>query len=146
MAQVFVRIRPSVTTGAPVPAGDAARENCVHATSRHSLAIAPPEGSQAYKSGDRGQTYAFTRVFDSDTPQDTYFESTTAPLVGGVALQHGYGGGGWCQTCLPCMPGMCPAYLFPCCSAPFLSVCPLLFTPLSHHRCVTCCATLRTTA
>ncbi|PSC76545.1 Kinesin KIF19 [Micractinium conductrix] len=79
--QVFVRIRPSVTTGAPVPAGDAARENCVHATSRHSLAIAPPEGSQAYKSGDRGQTYAFTRVFDSDTPQDTYFESTTAPLV-----------------------------------------------------------------
>lgn len=114
MAQVFVRIRPSVTTGAPVPAGDAARENCVHATSRHSLAIAPPEGSQAYKSGDRGQTYAFTRVFDSDTPQDTYFESTTAPLVGGVALQHGYGGEGGarraCRACLVCaLPTCSPA-------------------------------------
>lgn len=84
--QVFVRIRPSVTPGAPAPKGasaaDLARENCVHATSRHSIAIAPPEGSQAYKSGDRGQTYSFTRVFDRDTPQDEYYEATAAPLVG----------------------------------------------------------------
>lgn len=83
--QVFVRIRPSVTPGAPAPKGasaaDLARENCVHATSRHSIAIAPPEGSQAYKSGDRGQTYSFTRVFDRDTPQDEYYEATAAPLV-----------------------------------------------------------------
>ncbi|KAL4448014.1 hypothetical protein ABPG75_005233 [Micractinium tetrahymenae] len=83
--QVFVRIRPSVTSGAPAPKGafaaDLARENCVHATSRHSIAIAPPEGSQAYKSGDRGQTYSFTRVFDRDTPQEEYYESTAAPLV-----------------------------------------------------------------
>ncbi|KAL4444957.1 hypothetical protein ABPG77_004007 [Micractinium sp. CCAP 211/92] len=83
--QVFVRIRPSVTSGAPAPKGasaaDLARENCVHATSRHSIAIAPPEGSQAYRSGDRGQTYSFTRVFDRDTPQEEYYECTAAPLV-----------------------------------------------------------------
>lgn len=81
-----MRIRPSVTSGAPAPKGasaaDLARENCVHATSRHSIAIAPPEGSQAYKSGDRGQTYSYTRVFDRDTPQEEYYESTAAPLVG----------------------------------------------------------------
>lgn len=86
--QVFVRIRPSVTAGAPAPrtvtAADAARENCVHATSRHSIAIAPPEGSQAYKSGDRGQTYSFSRVFDRDTPQEEYYEATAAPLVSGA--------------------------------------------------------------
>lgn len=36
---------------------------------------------QAYKNGDRGQTYSFTRVFDEDTPQQEYFDSTAAPLV-----------------------------------------------------------------
>lgn len=76
--QVFVRIRPSVTAGAP--RWDA--ENCIHATSAHAIAIAPPEGSQAYKSGDRGQSYAFTRVFDAATQQHEYYASTAAPLVG----------------------------------------------------------------
>ena len=80
--QVFVRIRPSATQGAPRPPDAALMENCIHATSRHSIAIAPPEGSQAYKSGDRGQTYSFTRVFDADTGQQDYYEATAAPLVG----------------------------------------------------------------
>ncbi|PRW57364.1 Kinesin KIF19 [Chlorella sorokiniana] len=75
--QVFVRIRPGVTAGAP--RWDA--ENCIHATSKYSIAIAPPEGSQAYKSGDRGQTYSFTRVFDEHTAQTEYYEATAAPLV-----------------------------------------------------------------
>jgi hypothetical protein len=68
-------------------------DTCVHATSKYSIAIAPPEGSQAYKSGDRGQAYSFTRVFDSDTAQADYFEGTAAPLVrtGGWA----WGAGGW---------------------------------------------------
>ena len=74
---MFVRIRPTVTAG--TPRWDA--DTCVHATSRYSIAIAPPEGSQAYKSGDRGQAYSFTRVFDSDTAQADYFEGTAAPLV-----------------------------------------------------------------
>ena len=74
---VFVRIRPSVTEGAP--RWDA--ENCIHASSRASIAIAPPEGSAAYKSGDRGQTYSFTRVYDEHTSQEDYFQGTAAPLV-----------------------------------------------------------------
>ena len=94
--QVFVRIRPTITattTTAAATVSTAARaaprweaaaggEDCIHATSKHSIAIAPPEGSQAYKSGDRGgQTYAFTRVFPPDTPQQDYYEHTAAPLV-----------------------------------------------------------------
>lgn len=83
--QVFVRIRPSAVAAgghAPVPTPDAALlENCIHATSRHSIAIAPPEGSQAYKAGDRGQTYAFSRVFEAGTSQAEYYEATAAPLV-----------------------------------------------------------------
>ncbi|GAB4824165.1 hypothetical protein N2152v2_011211 [Parachlorella kessleri] len=75
--QVFVRIRPSVTKGAP--RWDT--ENCIHATSKFSIAIAPPEASQAYKNGDRGQTYSFTRVFDEETPQLEYFANTAEPLV-----------------------------------------------------------------
>lgn len=75
--QVFVRIRPSATKDAP--RWDS--ENCIHATSRCSIAIAPPEASQAYKNGDRGQTYSFTRVFDEATPQQDYFDNTAAPLV-----------------------------------------------------------------
>ena len=75
--QVFVRIRPSVTAGAP--RWDA--QNCIHATSKYSIAIAPPEGSQAYKSGDRGQTYSFSRVFEAETGQDEYYNATAAPLV-----------------------------------------------------------------
>ncbi|KAI3438404.1 hypothetical protein D9Q98_000836 [Chlorella vulgaris] len=89
--QVFVRIRPSVTAGAPHPAAAPQQpgqgkagwqlENCVHATSKCAIAIAPPEASQAYKSGDRGQTYSFSRVFDCDTSQLEYYEQTAGPLV-----------------------------------------------------------------
>lgn len=85
--QVFVRIRPSVTAGDPHAKGQPRwePENCVHATSKHSIAIAPPEGSQAYKSGDRGQTYSFSRVFERATGQAEYYEHTAAPLVRGLA-------------------------------------------------------------
>lgn len=99
--QVVVRIRPSVTAGAP--RWDA--ENCIHATSAHSVAIAPPEGSQAYKAGDRGQTYSFSRVFDAGTPQDAYYDATAAPLVRRrcaalrcCAVQGGGGGRWWWEA------------------------------------------------
>lgn len=75
--QVFVRIRPSITEGTPKWGA----ENCIHASSKHSLAIAPPESSLAYKTGDRGQTYSFSQVFPDSTDQQAYFEGTAAPLV-----------------------------------------------------------------
>lgn len=56
-------------------------ENCIHASSKHSLAIAPPEGSLAYRSGDRGQTFSFTQVFDAETTQEQYYIATAGPLV-----------------------------------------------------------------
>eukprot|EP00887_Chlorella_sp_A99_P004608 scaffold4.g4608.t1 len=87
--QVFVRIRPSVTAGAPRPAGGAL-EDCVHAASAHSIAIAPPERSQAYRAGDRGQTYSFTRVFDASTGQTEYYEATAAPLVRDLLRNPGH--------------------------------------------------------
>jgi hypothetical protein len=98
--QVFVRIRPSVTAGAPHPGAPPQQakgprwepENCVHATSKYSIAIAPPEGSQAYKSGDRGQTYSFSRVFECATSQAEYYEHTAAPLVR-VRVVEDRGGG-----------------------------------------------------
>lgn len=57
------------------------KENCIHAESAHTVAIAPPEFSQGYKNGDRGQTYNFSRVFHEHTNQDEYFQATAAPLV-----------------------------------------------------------------
>lgn len=80
--QVFVRIRPTTTDNAAVaapPVWDAA--NCIHASSQHTLAIAPPEGSMSYKSGDRGQTFVFSQVFEAATTQEEYFSGTAAPLV-----------------------------------------------------------------
>ena len=77
--QVFVRIRPSNTEGAPTLLSTGSV--CVHAASRHALAIAPPETSQAYKAGDRGQTYAFTRVFEASTSQEEYYQSSARPLI-----------------------------------------------------------------
>lgn len=74
---VCVRIRPPITAGAP--RWDS--ENCIHATSRHGLAIAPPPGSAAYAAGDRGQTYAFSAVFDEHTSQADYYAATTDALV-----------------------------------------------------------------
>ena len=80
--QVFVRIRPTAIDNTAVsapPKWDAA--NCIHASSQHTLAIAPPEGSMSYKSGDRGQTFSFSHVFGAETTQDEYFSGTAAPLV-----------------------------------------------------------------
>lgn len=74
---VCVRIRPPVTKG--VPRWD--EENCIHATSRHHLAIAPARGSAAYAAGDRGQTYAFSAVFDETTSQESYYDEVAKPLV-----------------------------------------------------------------
>lgn len=76
IAQVVLRIRPPVQ---PMPSWS--KENCIHAESAYTVAIAPPESSQGYKNGDRGQTYNFTRVFQAHTSQDEYFQATAAPLV-----------------------------------------------------------------
>lgn len=86
--QVFVRIRPPVAAGAP--AWDAENSDCIHASSAHSLAIAPPESSLAYRSGDRGQTFSFTRVFDAATSQGEYYASSVQPLVSDMLVnaQH----------------------------------------------------------
>ena len=76
--QVVMRIRPPLQHGVP----SWSKENCIHAVSGSTVAIAPPESSQGYKNGDRGQTYNFTRVFNEHTGQEEYFQSTAAPLVG----------------------------------------------------------------
>ena len=76
LLQVVLRIRPSVQ---PVP--NWSKENCIHAESSYTVAIAPPESSQGYKNGDRGQTYNFSRVFHGHTSQEEYFKATAAPLV-----------------------------------------------------------------
>ena len=76
--QVVMRIRPPLQHGMP----SWSKENCIHAVSGSTVAIAPPESSQGYKNGDRGQTYNFTRVFNEHTGQEQYFQSTAAPLVG----------------------------------------------------------------
>ena len=76
--QVVMRIRPPLQHGMP----SWSKENCIHAVSGSTVAIAPPENSQGYKNGDRGQTYNFTRVFSEHTGQEEYFQSTAAPLVG----------------------------------------------------------------
>ncbi|KAA6416833.1 MAG: kinesin motor domain containing [Trebouxia sp. A1-2] len=75
--QVVMRIRPSMQHGIP----SWSKENCIHAVSGSTVAIAPPESSQGYKNGDRGQTYNFTRVFNEHTAQEEYFQATAAPLV-----------------------------------------------------------------
>ncbi|KAL0031011.1 hypothetical protein WJX79_008907 [Trebouxia sp. C0005] len=75
--QVVMRIRPSMQHGIP----SWSKENCIHAVSGSTVAIAPPEASQGYKNGDRGQTYNFTRVFNEHTAQEEYFQATAAPLV-----------------------------------------------------------------
>ena len=84
--QVFVRIRPSVTDNAPRWTS----EDCIHASSKHGLAIAAPEGSLAYRSGDRGQTFTFSEVFDAATSQEAYFAATAAPLVDDLLRNPGH--------------------------------------------------------
>ena len=103
--QVVVRIRPPHSRGVP----RWSKQQCVHALSSCSLAIAPPEESQGcvglpaaqflsmqvpmrhveehacppprYKNGDRGQTYNFSRVFGEDTGQEAFFGATAAPMA-----------------------------------------------------------------
>jgi hypothetical protein len=86
--QVFVRIRPTATTNTAVNATTSTStsshwdaENCIHAAAKHTLAIAPPEGSMAYKAGDRGQTFTFSQVFEAATTQEEYFSATAGPMV-----------------------------------------------------------------
>ncbi|KAL4528188.1 hypothetical protein Ndes2526B_g07967 [Nannochloris sp. 'desiccata'] len=88
--QVFVRIRPTATNNAAVNASTSVAanssshwdaENCIHAAAKHTLAIAPPEGSMAYKAGDRGQTFTFSQVFEAATTQEEYFSATAGPMV-----------------------------------------------------------------
>jgi hypothetical protein len=78
-AQVFVRIRPLNVE--PGPSG-ATEGSCLESSSETALTVVPPEGSQAFKSGDRQlHRFSFTRVYDQLTTQQQYFEGTAAPLV-----------------------------------------------------------------
>jgi len=82
--RVVLRIRPVAVKGAP-------RWNnhiCIHATSKSSIAIVPPDGSQGYKNGERGQTYSFSQVFEHGTAQEQYYQATAAPLVEEVAKSN----------------------------------------------------------
>ncbi|BDA50338.1 probable Kinesin-like protein KIF22 at N-terminal half [Coccomyxa sp. Obi] len=74
--KVLVRIRPTRSKNVPW-----SKENCIHALSTCSLAMAPPEESQGYKNGDRGQTYNFSRVFGEDTAQEQFFQASAQPMV-----------------------------------------------------------------
>ena len=55
--------------------------DCVQVVGACSVAITAPEGSQAHKTGERGGTYAFTRVCGPATTQANFYEGTAAPLV-----------------------------------------------------------------
>ncbi|KAK9917104.1 hypothetical protein WJX75_000928 [Coccomyxa subellipsoidea] len=74
--KVVVRIRPTCSKDVP----RWSKENCIHALSTCSLAMAPPEESQGYKNGDRGQTYNFSRVFGDDTGQEQFFQASAQPM------------------------------------------------------------------
>ena len=63
----------SMNTNAPA--------ECIHAVGACSISISAPEGSQAYKTGERGGMYSFSRVSGPTTTQANFFEGTTAPLV-----------------------------------------------------------------
>jgi hypothetical protein len=54
---------------------------CIHAVGACSISISAPEGSQAYKTGERGGMYSFSRVCNPVTTQQNFFEGTAAPLV-----------------------------------------------------------------
>ena len=54
---------------------------CIHAVGACSISISAPEGSQAYKTGERGGMYSFSRVSGPRTEQGNFFEGTAAPLV-----------------------------------------------------------------
>lgn len=57
------------------------RGECIHAVGSCSVSIAAPEGSQAYKTGERGGMFSFSRVCGPATTQANFFEGTVAPLV-----------------------------------------------------------------
>ena len=79
--QVVVRIRPLLSEKQGEEASTSSDKACIHACSNNSLITVPPEESNAYKSGERSQTFNFTKVMDANTSQEYYFESTAAPLV-----------------------------------------------------------------
>lgn len=125
-----MRIRPALQQGLPRFTAD----NCIHAASASSIAIAPPEASQGYRNGDRGQTYNFSRVFRETTSQREYFVATAAPMVGlagrqsccmcpgasvllmqwcsvvAAALKLDCSNGGCFYTCPLCAPCLLPAH------------------------------------
>lgn len=63
----------TATAGASVggvPAiGKDGHGDCIHAVGSCSIAISAPEGSAAYKTGERGGTYTFSRVAGPATTQ-----------------------------------------------------------------------------
>jgi len=54
---------------------------CINAVGACSISISAPEGSQAFKTGERSGTYSFSRVCGPSTTQGNFFEGTAAPLV-----------------------------------------------------------------
>ena len=87
VGQQSSRSRSGVSGSQPAPPRAAAPANfvapgdCVQVVGACSVAITAPEGSQAHKTGERGGTYAFTRVCGPATTQANFYEGTAAPLV-----------------------------------------------------------------
>ena len=87
VGQQSSRSRSGVSGSQPAPPRAAAPANfvapgdCVQVVGACSVAITAPEGSQAHKTGERGGTYAFTRVCGPATTQANFYEGTAAPLI-----------------------------------------------------------------
>ena len=71
------------------------REPCLHGVGLRSLALVPPEDSNAFKAGESGSQYTFSRVFGSSTTQQQLFHEVCEPVCGRVvaALAEANGGG-----------------------------------------------------
>ena len=106
--KVILRVRPTRDTGASAAAvgagvagssrfvaapgalsSSSGASSCLRTIGACNVAIVPPEGSQAHKSGDHGGTYAFTRVWGPSTTQANFFEGTAAPLVRAMIAGEG---------------------------------------------------------
>ena len=106
--KVLLRVRPTRDRGASAAAvgagvagssrfvaapgalsSSSGASSCLRTIGACNVAIVPPEGSQAHKSGDHGGTYAFTRVWGPSTTQANFFEGTAAPLVRAMIAGEG---------------------------------------------------------
>ena len=86
---------------------DGSRVPCLHGVGLRSLALVPPKESNAFKSGESGSQYSFSRVFGSNTDQNRLFREVCEPVCASVvantsvssSTQHQQCGGGGVIMC-----------------------------------------------